>query len=118
MPAQFNISYKLKGPQYQHRNREVHTLCRKLFNAKLSQTFTKVHETVMSHVMQEKKAKKVHTALPWMRIPAAYPPSAPVGVRDVRGMHAQLSEALVATGHANLFPVQAVAWEVLAGTHL
>lgn len=84
-------------------------------NSKWNQTFTKVHDTEMSDIMQKKKAKRVHTALPWMRIPAAYPPSAPVGVRDVRGMHAQLAEALVATGHASLFPVQAVAWEVLAG---
>ena len=57
----------------------------------------------------------MHVALPWMRVPAAFPPASPVGVGDVSGVHYHLAEALRATGHRTLFPVQAVAWEVLAG---
>jgi hypothetical protein len=64
---------------------------------------------------QKKTARKGHTALPWMRVPAAFPPSQPVKMRKVSGIDPRLADALRVTGHSTLFPVQAVAWEVLAG---
>lgn len=59
--------------------------------------------------------KRPHVQLPWMKVPATYAHSDAVQVSDVKGMRSKLRRALSSIGHTTLFPVQAVAWELLGG---
>eukprot|EP00892_Ulva_mutabilis_P000336 jgi/Ulvmu1/10302/UM060_0104.1 len=59
--------------------------------------------------------KRPHVQLPWMKVPATYAPDEAIQVDDVTGMRSRLRTAVSAIGHSTLFPVQAVAWELLAG---
>lgn len=59
--------------------------------------------------------KRPHVQLPWMKVPATYAHSEAIQIENVTGMRSKLRTALSTIGHSTLFPVQAVAWELLAG---
>jgi len=63
----------------------------------------------------ETMAVRSAPTLPWMRVPLAIEGGTSVQLEDVKGMQECLREGLRDAGFTELFPVQAAAWQQLAG---